>query len=164
MSDEHEAAYEPEVCEECGEYVPDCACGADSAAWLRDRVHRLGCEVDQLTAENARLKEFLSSRSELAATTIAGLEMEVGKVTAERDALMALAVHFDGKAWWAFEGTYLEEGDCATEFSGNWTMFPTRDEAVHRVRKAAGLDPIFGSPVPPADGATMPEPGDSSDA
>jgi hypothetical protein len=110
----------------------------------------------ELLAEIDRLNEAASDSSELAATTIAGLEMEVGKLRAEnkvlgaeRDAILNLCVHTSyvfEREYVAFTGDFRDIPMARLMRAGNQT------EAVSWVRKAAGLDPIFGSPVPPADG------------
>jgi hypothetical protein len=129
--------------------------------WRRVVAH-IPTMARELLAEIDRLNEAASDSSELAATTIAGLEMENARLKAERDALMALLVkeevHHD-----AATGTYPPTGrwwvvDCDDAFGGD--VFEDRDKAVasvwrdayRAVRKAAGLDPVLGDPVPPADG------------
>jgi hypothetical protein len=121
-----------------------------------DGIPAMVREIVRLRGEVVGLKESTASRSELAATTIAGLEVQVERLRAEnkvleaeRDAILNLCVHTS----YAFEREYVA-------FTGDFRGIPmdrlmcaaNRTEAVSWVRKAAGLDPIFGSPVPPADG------------
>jgi hypothetical protein len=120
--------------------------------------------VQELLWAIDRMNEIRTSRSELAATTIAGLEKDVNRLRAvcedkerhmdgwrkaadedrarirdleaERDALMRLIVH--GVSDHAY---YLGlEAGPGKPFQNTPIKFTSRDSAVAAVRKAAGLD------------------------
>jgi hypothetical protein len=66
--------------------------------YVRHGIPAMVREIVGLRGEVVELKESLVSRSELAATTIAGLEMENARLRAERDTLRAALHHREGKA------------------------------------------------------------------
>jgi hypothetical protein len=114
--------------------------------YVRHGIPAMVREIVGLRGEVVELKESLVSRSELAATTIAGLEMENARLKAEIEALEHHSVY--NPRWPpGVEGWHIRK-EHVTSYIG----YPTKEAAIAAYRKAAGLDPIFGSPVPPADG------------
>jgi hypothetical protein len=128
-----------------------------------EHVDRLCDRAEKAEAEVTQLNELLASRSELAATTIAGLEVQVERLRAENELLNREAGDYlTGCNQYRAELDALYRLLTCREGSDDYRVygpgidpdrrFRSEVEAAMAIRKAAGLDPIFGSPVPLADG------------
>jgi hypothetical protein len=169
LTDERRAEIE-EAVKELGQARAAC-CGAETfpervegAIQLMQSARHGSLErmARELFAEIDRLNEVASDSSELAATTIAGLEVQVERLRAERDALMALLVkeevHHDAAAgtypptgrWWVvphddtFGGDVFEDRDKAV--ASVWR------DAYRAVRKSRGDTQILTSQEGVSDG------------